>query len=237
MLVQSFLYAITKNQKMKKLLLTIALAFATLASQAQTEWYGQVGLSLNKFSYSSEYEYGCDFKRNVGYEVMFGFLRPMGEKGLFLWGMNFGMGTRGSKSEWKDVLYEGCEIHFLENDESRFMFQYCPFELNSRIQIGSSPFAVNPHVGLYVSLDLSGKIEHKVDGVDAESKVFDDFDEYSPQRFDFGVNAGCRFWFAGKTFLDVTYKQGTIEPWDLNLEREGLAGLSNSLCFSVGYVF
>ena len=123
---------------MKKLLLTIALAFATLASQAQTEWYGQVGLSLNKFSYSSEYEYGCDFKRNVGYEVMFGFLRPMGEKGLFLWGMNFGMGTRGSKSEWKDVLYEGCEIHFLENDESRFMFQYCPFELNSRIQIGSS---------------------------------------------------------------------------------------------------
>ncbi|MDY4173713.1 MAG: hypothetical protein SOY07_00180 [Bacteroidales bacterium] len=65
--------------------------FASLVSFAQTEKYIQASFSLNKITRD-------DQDRNVGYEAMFGFLKPMGSE-MFLKGMNFGVANRGTKME------------------------------------------------------------------------------------------------------------------------------------------
>lgn len=192
---------------MRKFLLTLALVFASVASYAQTEWYVQANLSLNKFTY--EYENS----RMPGYEALVGFFKPMGSD-KFLWGMNLGVANRGEKLG--------------DEKESRFMAEFSPFDFNSRIQIGSSPIAVNPHVGLNFTFDIFGKIDHD----DEEIDVFDDCD--GANRFDVGLNYGVRVWFVGKTFFDFTVKQGFIEPWDFGSDFEGK---SNRICLGVGYSF
>ena len=208
---------------MRKILLTLALVFASAASYAQTEWYVQANLSLNKYTYDTyEYTYegiyediDVESSRMPGYEALVGFFKPMGSD-MFLWGMNLGVANRGGK--YADVK------------ESRFMAEFSPFDFNSRIQIGSSPIAVNPHVGLNFTFDIFGNYKVQNGGKEYEYDVFDDFDDAN--RFDVGLNYGVRVWFVGKTFFDFTVKQGFIKPWDYEIE-----GKSNRICLGVGYSF
>lgn len=195
---------LTKNEKT---FVDLRFVFASLVSFAQTEKYIQASFSLNKITRD-------DQDRNVGYEAMFGFLKPMGSE-MFLKGMNFGLANRGTKMEGYADGYAFSE------KESRFMVQVCPFDFNSRIQLGSSPVAVNPHVGLNVTFDILGNDKIEVAGVSSDYDVFDDF-ETEAKRFDIGLNYSLRVWFVGKTFFDFTVKQGFIDPWDPEIKRMGV---------------
>ena len=199
---------------MRKILLTLALVFASAASYAQTEWYVQANLSLNKYTYE---DIDGEYSRMPGYEALVGFFKPMGSD-MFLWGMNLGVANRGVKYE--------------DDKESRFMAEFSPFDFNSRIQIGSSPIAVNPHVGLNFTFDIFGNYKGQYGGKEYEYDVFDDLDDAN--RFDVGLNYGVRVWFVGKTFFDFTVKQGFIKPWDY---ESGAEGNSNRICLGVGYTF
>lgn len=198
---------------MRKILLTLALVFASAASYAQTEWYVQANLSLNKYTHE---DIDGENSRMPGYEALVGFFKPMGSD-MFLWGMNLGVANRGEK------YYDVYDVK-----ESRFMAEFSPFDFNSRIQIGSSPIAVNPHVGLNFTFDIFGNLEND----EYEYDVFDDIDDAN--RFDVGLNYGVRVWFVGKTFFDFTVKQGFIKPWDF---ENALEGKSNRICLGVGYSF
>ena len=99
---------------MRKILLTLALVFASAASYAQTEWYVQANLSLNKYTHE---DIDGENSRMPGYEALVGFFKPMGSD-MFLWGMNLGVANRGEK------YYDVYDVK-----ESRFMAEFSPLRL------------------------------------------------------------------------------------------------------------
>lgn len=138
----------------------------------------------------------------LGYDLTFGFQKPVGPHGLY-WGMEYGLGSRGDKySEdgYKDS-YMCHNIHF------------SPFQIGFKYNI-SGKWSVDPHLGVFVSADYTGKHKWEFDFYKEhkeESESMGDWEDYN--RVDVGMRVGAGVWY-GRFNLDLTWQRGFLDSFD-----------------------
>lgn len=155
-------------------------------------WLVRAGLNFMNFSGSD----AKDMDGKMGYDVSFEFNKPIsGVNGLY-WGMEFGLGSRGASEDDVDMICHNV--------------RFSPFVLGYKYNI-TSDFAIDAHIGAFVSADYTGKVK------------FDDDDDVSMgdwkddlgidwQRVDAGMRLGAGVWY--KNFnLDFTWHKGFIKPY------------------------
>lgn len=226
---------------MKKLIAIVLLAVSAMTASAQmmtsrtlmkrenpTTWYVRAGLSINMLSgMSSEdktdydgYEQSTGSK--AGFEIDFGFNKPMGKSGLY-WGMELGIGNRGGKITGKykeDGYNDECKTSF-----NSWALNYSPFTLGYKYSVTDN-LKLDVHLGAFALVDMSQKAKFEEDG-DKE-----DIDEAFDSRFDAGIQAGLGAWFK-KFNLDVTYRHGFVGY--VSMPNDPLK--SSSLLIRLGYAF
>ncbi len=192
-------------------------------TKKKTTWYMRVGVQASKMAFDDDFtDSEGSIKSAAGYNLDFGFQRPMGGKGAY-WGMTFGLGSRGFKykeedSEWYQgdkYEYEYTEKHTAHN------FQYSPFTFGWKIKLADKLY-LDPHIGLYFSVDYTGKIKCKEKltiGGDTETDD-ESFSIYGGEYWgdeedvwwcpaDIGLNTGIGIWYDRFNF-DITWQRGFV---------------------------
>ena len=236
---------------MKKIfLLAIAAFMFTTGMQAQivrsqstsiqrektpsnTQWYMRLGVGLAKWTGDDADDYAASvlddedakIKSKAGYDFMFGFHKPIGNSSLY-WGMEFGLGSRGYKvnGKWTEDYYVKANGEYTEKLTAHNI-KIVPFQLGYKVDLGHD-ISIDPHLGVFVSADYTGKLSWKDEGVEDGDKfkeeddynisdfsfTNEDGDEVDYQRVDVGLQVGVGVWF--KNFnLDFTYQRGFMPVW------------------------
>jgi len=171
---------------------------------SESIWYMRLGLNMMKFKgdlIDDEY-----MKSNLGYNWVIGFEKPLGP--LF-WGMEFGLSSRGFKFEGNGYT-------------SKFMAHngiFSPFNIGYKYPI-SDNFAVEAHLGAFVSGDYFGKWD---------DDVIYDYDDYIYPNA--GMQFGFGMWFSN-IGLDLCWQKGF-----LNLTSDGDDFKSSNFMLRLGVAF
>ena len=193
---------------MKKLLSTFAALLMCIGIQAQivssrssivkterqpsnSQWFVRGGMNL--MNMSGDGAEGLDSK--MGYNVMFGFTKPMGSIGAY-WGMDFGLTSRGFNYEDE-----------FETKSIAHAVQVSPFTFGWKFNVANN-IAIDPHIGAFVSCDYTSKIE--IDGDCINWSDFADNVTVDYNRFDAGLNLGVGLWY-DRFNLDLSYQRGFID--------------------------
>ncbi len=169
-------------------------------SEDRIDWVVRLGVGSNNFVGDS-YD---DSKSRFGYLLTIEFNRKIANAGAY-WGMDFGMGSRGYRYDEKG--YESKSI--------AHNFQYSPFIFGWKIKIADSKFAIDPHIGFFLSGDYTGKYKAEGSGWESESSMSDWLDnDYIP--VDAGLRIGCGVWYANRFNLDMTYSRGFVPEFTDN---------------------
>ena len=222
-------------------------------TESNTRSYVRVGMSLNNIV-----EKDCDdgtkykdFDSNVGYNLLFGFQKPLGKLGAY-YGMEYGLSTRGFKDTDDDDTYS-FTCH---------QIQFSPFNFGWNITCVQDIFQVDPHVGIcitfdYIAIEKNGLYmdEYGQDDMDecnnsefeywygkSKSEYYEKHNMYesgswmeSYLPFDAKLSFGCGFWFINKINVDFTFQRGFL---DMNCwYYEDWKIISNSCMIRVGYAF
>ena len=172
--------------------------------ESESIWYMRLGLNMMKFKgdlIDDEY-----MKSNLGYNWVIGFEKPLGP--LF-WGMEFGLSSRGFKLESNGYT-------------SKFMAHngiFSPFNIGYKYPI-SDNFAVEAHLGAFVSGDYFGKWD---------DDVIYDYDDYVYPNA--GMQFGFGMWFSN-IGLDLCWQKGF-----LNLTSDGDDFKSSNFMLRLGVAF
>lgn len=209
---------------MKKCLIVAALAlFSVAGMQAQivssrsvnikttevkkpktTTWMVRGGMNVGKFVGDG----ADDTDSKIGYDMAFSFQKPIKDAGLF-WGMEFALGTRGYSIKEDGGYGEGEDFKQMSH-----AFRWSPFTLGYRYDINDK-FAVDAHLGAFVSVDYAGKIKWGDD--DLSIGDWDQWYEDDWNRFDAGMALGFGVWY-DRFNLDFTWQRGfvdAISDWDV----------------------
>ncbi len=127
----------------------------------------------------------------VGYNVVVGLQRTIGNVGIAYYGAEVGLGSRG----WGEDDY-GAIAHNV---------QCSPLTFGCMIPIGADKLKLklDPHLGIFASVDYISRCS---DGEYAWD--MDDYDDYCIA--DCGMNLGIGLWW-GRYNFDVTYQQGFVD--------------------------
>ena len=215
---------------MRKLLSLVVVALMCATAQAQivesssvsfkrtkkepstTTWFLRAGLNMATIT--------DDVDRNLGYQAVVGFQKPMTSFGLY-WGMDFGLGTRGFKESYNDE-----EISLLTHN-----VQVSPFNIGWKYNVVGD-LAVDLHLGAFALYDYAGKYKYSYEGVE-ESYGLGDIEGF--QRFDAGLNAGFGIWY-GRFNLDFTFQRGFV-PSGEDVEGENNDDFTNNFMIRLGVAF
>ena len=161
-----------------------------------TTWYVRAGMSVNMLSglNSDDKDYGLTTGSKAGFEVDFGFHKPMGKSGAY-WGMELGFANRGGSISEVDGYDD--EYKYSLNAWS---LKYSPFTFGYKYSI-TDDLKIDGHLGAFALVDLSRKA--KVDGDEVDA------DEIFSNRFDAGLQVGVGVWYK-KINLDLTYQHGFV---------------------------
>ena len=211
---------------MKKCLIVATLAlFSMMGMQAQivssrsvnvkttevkkpktTTWMLRAGMNVGKFVGDGADE--TDSK--IGYDVAFSFQKPIKDIGLY-WGMEFALGTRGYTIKDEGGYGEGEDFKQMSHN-----FRWSPFTLGYRYDINNK-FAVEAHLGAFVSVDYAGKMKIGEGYDDLSIGNWDEWYEDDWNRFDAGMALGVGVWY-DRFNLDFTWQRGfvdAISDWDV----------------------
>lgn len=173
----------------------------TVTPKAPSTTTHYMRLGLNFMNYVGDGAEGLDGK--LGYDVTFGFQKPLGTSGLY-WGMEYGLGSRGA-SDSEDGIDYSIMCHNIH---------YSPFTLGFKYNI-SGKWSVDPHIGVFLSADYTGKEKLEISGYDDEDGDWDssmsDWEDYN--RVDVGMRFGVGVWY-DRFNLDLTYQRGFLESFD-----------------------
>lgn len=173
---------------------------STPSRPSETLNYLRVGLNIMGFTGD-----GADgLSKKMGYNFSYGFQKPIGKIGTY-WGMEFGLGSRGFKSE------DGKGEYKTEQSLIAHNIQVSPFTFGWKYGI-TDEFKVDVHAGAFVSCDYMGKAKFKYDGEEESFSMGDWEDELEMDwnRFDAGMNLGFGVWY-DRFNLDFTYQRGFVE--------------------------
>lgn len=162
---------------------------------SESMWYARLGLNMMKAGGDDAPD---GIKSNLGYQIVWGFEKPLGP---CFWGMEFGLGSRGYKTN-------GDYANKLTVHNAIFS----PFNIGYKHELGSD-FAVEAHVGAYVSGDYFGTMkDYPVQSgkykVEKEDVNIYDLDGYVFP--DAGVQFGFGFWY-NAIGLDFCFQNGFID--------------------------
>lgn len=169
-----------------------------------TTWVLRVGMNMGKFV-GDDADDLFDASK-IGYDFSIAFQKPITDIGLF-WGMDFGLSTRAWSYEEGDY-----KDHMLNHS-----FRWSPFMLGYKYDINDK-FAVDAHIGAFVSVDYAGKI--KAEETDYNGDTYKDewnigeYDDYYGDdwnRVDAGMTLGVGVWY-DRFNLDFTWQRGFIAP-------------------------
>lgn len=183
--------------------------------QSKTQWYVRGGLNI--MSASGIEESGS----RVGYDLSFGFQKPMGSIGLY-WGMDMGLGSRG----WSCEEY-GDEIKLIAHN-----MKYSPFNFGYQYAF-TNDLKLDAHTSVFMSIDYIGSYEEKFDGHSESCSIWDLDGDYDYIPFDAGWQIGVGLWWKKLNF-DLTYQRGFVN-W-VNGD-DGESAFSNNFMIRVGYAF
>lgn len=218
----------------------------------KTTWMLRVGVGSTRFSTGED---GTEVSRRCGYSVGLEFNRAIRQKGAY-WGMDFTFASRGFDAEF----YGHKSGHYYPNHsvsrdvyhESRSLyahnFQWNMLNFGWKIRLGRSGMYLDPHFGVYTSLDYAVNFEldqnyytqnwynQQYGHLYKENDVHDaeDFGE----QFDVGLKFGIGFWFNRKWNADFTIQKGFSETYYDN----GYPSLQSghgclNMMFRLGYAF
>lgn len=142
----------------------------------------------------------------IGYGIDLGLGTRIGSKG-FYWGTEIGFGSRGWQVKKNDYKLMAHNV--------KWTFT----QFGWKIKFGESNWAIDPHVGAYLSYDYAGQEKWESNGRDRSLSISDDD---SWKKFDVGINVGGGIWI--KRFnIDVTYSHGFFEAVeDFEVKSSGL---------------
>lgn len=179
-----------------------------------TTWIMRVGLNLMKFT-GDDAE---DCSRKLGYDYSVEFNKQLGNVNGLYWGMEFGLGSRGYKYE-EDDYDEKMMCHNA---------RISPFIIGYKYSI-SNGFAVEGHLGAFVSCDYTGKLKEEYNGYSEDSNM-SDWENF--QRVDAGFRLGAGFWY-NNVNLDFTWHRGMI-----NAIKEDCDGFkASNFMIRLGFAF
>jgi len=218
---------------MKKLIAITLLAVSAMTASAQmmtsrslmkretpTTWYVRLGMSINSLNGLSrdDKDNGMSTGSKAGFDVDFGFNKPIGKSGAY-WGMELGIGNRGGSINEEDT-YDDEEYKTSINTWS---LKYSPITLGYKYSL-TDDIRLDGHIGAFALVDISRKA--KCDGEELEA------DEVFSNRFDAGLQVGIGAWYK-KINIDFTYQHGFIaivEPPYSTLK-------TSALVIRLGYAF
>ncbi|MDE7472530.1 MAG: PorT family protein [Muribaculaceae bacterium] len=191
---------------MKKLFAIIIIAVSVLSASAQmmtsrtlmkrenpTTWYVRLGLGINSLNGPSGDDkdyYDVSTGSKAGFDIDFGFNKPMGKSGAY-WGMDLGLLNRGG-TVTSDDSDTSININTWSIKYSPLMFGY-KYSITDDIKIDG-------HLSGYLLADVSQKA--KYGDRELDSDAFD-------SSFDAGVQIGIGVWYKKFNF-DLSYQRGFI---------------------------
>ncbi|MBP5571105.1 MAG: outer membrane beta-barrel protein [Bacteroidales bacterium] len=210
---------------MKKLFITLFMAAIPLLAFAQTEAQTNENLEvyvlggLNMHSITGE-DYNAADNRGFGYNIVFGYQKPLGQNENLFYGYEVGMGTRGS---W--TVKDGVDSKMVDHAIQ------IGINLIYRIRI-SDKETLDFHVGEATTMDMFGKTvaTAKVGGetYTSESKLKDYGTGF--RMSDITLVPGVTFWY-GKFGVDISWQRGLI-PMSVDTDI-----CQSNLLFRLGYKF
>lgn len=191
-----------------------SVATVSTPKESKTTWMFKVGMATNNFVGDAMND---EVGAKIGYNFGFEFNRTMGKKGAY-WGMDFLFGSRGYKFS-EDDFEEKFKAH---------NFQWSPFTFGWKVDVANK-ISIDPHVGLFISVDYAGKNVWEYDGEEEDISIWD-VEDYIP--VDLGMKIGVGVWYNKKFNLDLTYQRGFVNTFDTDYT----ANASNFL-IRLGYAF
>lgn len=210
---------------MKKLLTLIACAIIAAGAQAQlvtstsqsittvkkekrSMWMVRVGVGTNNIkgdgledvvSAKAGYFFGVEYNTH-------------GRRGGY-YGLDFALTSRGYSFDGVTYDYYGGFQDF-KYKLAAHAFEFSPLIFGWKIDVGSSRFTIDPHLGLFMSVDYAGKRK----GIEIDGKSYDETvglgDISNYWRLDVGLRAGVGVWFDNRYNLDLSYQHGFMGPDD-----------------------
>lgn len=223
---------------MKKLIAIAFLAVSAMTATAQmmtsrtlmkrenpTTWYVRAGMSVNMLSGLSSADkdaltYGdaeVSTGAKAGFEVDFGFHKPMGKSGAY-WGMELGLGNRGGKLTFEE------DGEKYSNSANTWSIKYSPVTFGYKYSLTDN-LKLDGHIGAFALVDVSRKAKDD-DGDEIDT------DEAFENCFDAGLQAGIGVWY-NKINLDITYQHGFVGF--ISMPNDPLK--SSALMIRLGYAF
>lgn len=196
----------------------------------RTTWMVRLGVGSNTFVGDSyDYTDPNGDKKSVGskagYFLGFEFNKTLGSKGAY-WGEDFAFASRG----WK--MSESENGATVEQKLAAHTFHWSPFIFGWKIQVPNSKFSIDPHIGVYLAVDMAGKYkwEYSYEGrSDSGDTKIGDADDY--MRFDGGLKVGVGVWYNKKYNFDLTYQRGFVA------EDTDYDGGASNFWIRLGYAF
>ncbi len=189
---------------MKKIILSLLVAFCGISASAQnvsTTLYTKVGLNVNGMVGAGASDMDAT-KARAGYDLNFGFQRPMGSVGLY-WGMEYGLTSRGYKTS------KSFEDYSETTKEIRHDIIWSPFVFGFRKNLVGD-LDIDAHTGLFMSCDYTGKDKTTIKASGhKESNSTTITNSGSCNRFDAGLKFGVGLWYK-RYNLDLSYRQGFV---------------------------
>lgn len=203
---------------MKKFLLTAIAAVSAFTASAQLVSSHSESYKKEKKEFASikYFKIGPSFMTGVlsgadagealsyktGYDLTVGFQKPVGSHGIY-WAVEGGLGSSGFN-------YVGVDYGYVEErSEMRHFIHISPLTFGYRYAF-TDKFSVDAHLGMYMSVDYTGKIKVEEDG-DKEEYKMGDWDDCN--RFDVGLRLGGGVWY-DRYNLDLSWQRGFISRWD-----------------------
>lgn len=221
---------------MKKLFVFLVAAMAVISASAQmrtsrtftkvksrTEWIVRVGPSFNRLTgYDKQYVEDVKVGSKVGFDLDLGFNKYIGGSDLY-WGMELGLGTRGTKFDFEYGDYKE------SYSKTMYNVKYSPFTIGYKFAV-TDMIKIDPHLGGYISYDFASS-----DSYDGDEYDPDTFDSWN--KFDAGLQFGAGVWY-GRFNLDFMYQVGFCNADFENGDYDKLpGGKTGNFLIRVGYSF
>lgn len=220
---------------MKKVLFIALVALMGLSASAQVRtsrtlmkrtnpavWYVRTGMALWTPNGMDQYdkEQGWSASGKVGFDLDFGFNKPIGRKGVY-WGMDLGLMTRGTNASYTFKYVDSKEIY--KGSVSGWAVKLTPFSMGYKYALAED-VKIDLHAGLFAMVQVSQKKE-------PDSSYFDDLEFQDDNAgLDGGLQIGAGVWYK-KFNVDLSYQAGFVP---VILEPEMKLG---ALLLRVGYAF
>lgn len=192
----------------------------TVQKEKRTAWMVRLGVGTNKLA--GEGTDGLGTKAGYFFGVEY---NRYGHRGGY-YGFDIALTSRGYKYDEEMSIY-GNTVDYTQKLAAH-SFEFTPVIFGWRVNIAQSDFTIDPHLGLFMSVDYAGKLKVESDD-ESDSASISDLSGYN--RLEIGLRVGVGVWFKERYNLDLSWQSGFLGVDD-NLDDK-----SRAFMVRLGYAF